>query len=562
VTDRPDVEDVELTTDTDTDADGDAAQRLSTAPVEDTGATTATFGVVGWLRWGWRTLTSMRTALILLFLLALASVPGSIFPQRGTAPVDVRQWIAENPTLGRFLDRLGMFDVFASPWFAAIYLLLFVSLAGCVIPRAGQHWRIVRSRPPAAPRNLAKLPEHRRVESTASPQEVLDDAAGWLRSRRWRVDTQPHTDAEPGWVAAEKGYARETGNLVFHLALLGILLAVALGSLGGFRGTVIVREGSSFANTRAQFDAFTPGRLFTDSSLPPFAFTLDAFDAQFQRGGEQAGAARDFSADLTVIPEPGSEPEQVRVAVNEPLVVGGVKAFLVGHGYAPTITVRDAEGEIVFRDSVVFLPQDGSFTSTGVVKVPDTVPQLALQGYFLPTAAVDDVRGPYSTFPEDDDPAVFLAAWTGDLGLDSGTPQSVYRLDTEGMTRIGIEALRPGESWELPEGNGTVTFDGYVEWASFSVARDPGKELALLASVIAMVGLAASLLIRRRRVWVRATAGSGGVTVVEVAGLTRSEHASVSDEVDELAGALPATGASGPTSGAANASSTSTPPGE
>jgi cytochrome c biogenesis protein len=534
--------------DVEPDADG-AAERLSTAPVEEPAV--ASFGVVGWLRWGWRTLTSMRTALILLFLLALASVPGSIFPQRGTAPVDVNQWIAENPALGRFLDRLGMFDVFASPWFAAIYLLLFVSLAGCVLPRAVQHWRIVRSRPPAAPRNLARLPEHRRLESEESPQRVLDDAAEWLRARRWRVDTRAHTDDEPGWVAAEKGYARETGNLVFHIALLGILVAVALGSLAGFRGTVIVREGSSFANTRAQYDAFTPGRAFSDSSLPPFAFTLDAFDAQFQRGGEQAGAAREFSADLTVMREPGAEPEQVRVQVNEPLDVGGVKAFLVGHGYAPTITVRDADGEIVFRDSVVFLPQDGAFTSTGVVKVPDTVPQLALQGYFLPTAAVDDVRGPHSTFPEDDDPAVFLAAWTGDLGLDSGRPQSVYRLDTEGMTRIGIDALRPGESWELPDGSGTVTFDGYVEWASFSVARDPGKELALLASVVAMAGLAASLLVRRRRMWVRVSPGPEGVTVVEVAGLTRSEHASVSDEVGALAEALPAT---------TSQSATTTPP--
>ncbi len=561
MTDRPDVDlaaedPADVPTGTDAvapPADGEdaAARRLSTAPVEAPADAPVSLGLLGWLRWGWRTLTSMRTALILLFLLALASVPGSIFPQRGTAPVDVTQWIQENPALGRFLDRLGMFDVFASPWFAAIYLLLFVSLAGCVLPRAAQHWRIVRSRPPAAPLNLSRLPEHRRLESDAEPQRVLDDAAQWLRAHRWRVDTEAATDPDGGWVAAEKGYARETGNLVFHVALLGILLAVALGSLAGFRGVVLVREGSSFADTRAQYDSFTPGRAFDDADLPPFAFTLDSFDAQFQRGGQQDGAAREFSADLTVTPEPGAEPEKVRVEVNEPLVVGGVKAFLVGHGYAPTVTVRDADGEIVFRDSVVFLPQDGAFTSTGVVKVPDTVPQLALQGFFLPTAAVDDVRGPHSTFPEDDDPAVFLAAWTGDLGLDSGRPQSVYRLDTEGMTRIGIDALRPGESWELPDGSATVTFDGYVEWASFSVARDPGKELALLASVVAMIGLAASLLISRRRVWVRVNPGPGGVTVVEVAGLTRSEHASVADEVEALTEALPVT---------TSTSTTTTPP--
>jgi cytochrome c biogenesis protein len=190
-----------------------------------------------------------------------------------------------------------------------------------------------------------------------------------------------------------------------------------------------------------------------------------------------------------------------------------------------------------------------------VVTAPDTTPQLGLQGFFLPTAAVDDVRGPHSTFPAADDPAVFLSAWVGDLGLDSGRAQSVYKLETAAMTRLGIEALRPGESWTLPDGHGTVTFDGYVEWASFSVAHDPGKELALLAAVVAIAGLALSLLVRRRRVWVRVSTDGTGATVVEVAGLTRSEHATVADEVDELAAAL------GTVSTVSTAPSTATPPG-
>jgi cytochrome c biogenesis protein len=520
----------------------DPEQRMSTAPrdVDDVTAPVG-LGVLGWLRWAWRTLTSMRTALILLFLLAVASVPGSILPQRGSDPLRVTQYIADSPTLGRFYDRLGLFDVFASPWFAAIYLLLFVSLAGCVIPRTVAHWRILRSRPPAAPRHLSRLPEHRTLESTSDPAQVLDDAASWLRRRRWRVDVEAlDPERGTGWVAAEKGYARETGNLVFHLALLGLLVAIGFGSLAGFRGTVIVREGSSFADTRAQFDSFTPGKAFDDASLPPFAFTLDTFTADYQRGGQQNGAARVFSADVTVTDAPGEASRAQRIEVNEPLVVNGVKVFLVGHGYAPTITVRDAKGDIVFRDSVVFLPQDGSFTSTGVAKVPDTVPQLGLQGFFLPTAAVDATLGPHSTFPAADDPAVFLSAWSGDLGLDSGRPQSVYKLDTTHMTRLGIKAMRPGESWDLPGKQGTVTFDGYVQWASFSVAHDPGKEVALTAAIVAIVGLALSLLVRRRRVWVRVSSGAQGVTVVEVAGLTRSEHASVADEVDELVSALPA----------------------
>ena len=96
-------------------------------------------GALGWLRWFWRQLTSMRTALVLLFLLALASVPGSLLPQRGPEPGKVEQYFSQHPDLAPVLDKLSLFDVFAAPWFAAVYLLLFISLAGCVLPRSWQH---------------------------------------------------------------------------------------------------------------------------------------------------------------------------------------------------------------------------------------------------------------------------------------------------------------------------------------------------------------------------------------------------------------------------------------
>lgn len=131
-------------------------QEVRADPVRPAG-----LGPVGWLRWAWRLLTSMRTALILLFLFALASVPGSIYPQRSISPEKVAQYFKDSPGAAKWLDRLGLFDVFTSPWFAATYLLLFLSLAGCVIPRAAAHLREVRRTPPAAPRNLSGFPSTR-----------------------------------------------------------------------------------------------------------------------------------------------------------------------------------------------------------------------------------------------------------------------------------------------------------------------------------------------------------------------------------------------------------------
>jgi cytochrome c biogenesis protein len=98
-------------------------------------------GLRGWLRWIWRQLTSMRTALLLLMLLAVAAVPGSVLPQRAQSPERVAQYLLENPATGRWLDRFGFFSVYSAPWFAAIYLLMFLSLVGCIIPRIGVHAR-------------------------------------------------------------------------------------------------------------------------------------------------------------------------------------------------------------------------------------------------------------------------------------------------------------------------------------------------------------------------------------------------------------------------------------
>ena len=487
---------------------------------------------VGFARWCWRQLTSMRVALILLFLLAIAAIPGSVLPQRGLDPIRVNEWIEGNPTWGPVLDRLGFFDVYAAPWFAAVYLLLFVSVSGCVLPRTRLHWRALRSAPPDAPRRLDRMPEHRTWTTDVAPQDVLDRASEDLAGRRWRVARGD------GWVSAEKGYWRETGNLLFHAALIALLIAVGYGALFGWRGNVIVREGSGFSDTLTQYDAWGGGRLADPAALPPFAFILDDFRVEFERGEAQRGAPRLFEAELTLWPTPGSAPQDAMVRVNEPLSIDGAKVFLVGHGYAPEFRLTDALGRVVHDEGVVFLPQDGNLTSTGVLKAPDATPSIGIEGLFLPTAAVDEIRGPHSTFPEADDPAVFLSAWAGDLGLDSGVPQSIYRLDTEGMTQLGIEALRVGDTWALPGGNGTVEFTGLSRWASFQIAHDPGKEPALIAAIIALAGLMMSLFIQRRRVWVRVSEASGGSTVVTVAGLARSDEADLRPDVDAVAEAL------------------------
>lgn len=488
-------------------------------------------------RWVWRQLTSMRTALILLLLLAVAAVPGSLLPQRGVNPGTVRAFELRNPDLSRWLDRFSLFDVYAAPWFASVYLMLMVSLVGCLLPRIRHHWRASRAAPPAPPRHLVRMPVAQVWTTGVPAEDLLRVAESALRRRRYRVVRFP------GALAAENGRLRETGNLLFHFSLIVLLLALALGSLYGYRGRVLVSEGEGFANTRTRYDEFFPGSRFRLADLPPFVLTLRAFTARFEENGSQRGAPRDFRADIEVVDGSGAQPQQRSIEVNRPLKVGGSKVFLTGQGYAPSFVVRDATGALVFDGPVKFLPRDGNYTSTGAIKVPDARPvQLGFTGFFLPTAVIDQRRGPVSAFPDAKNPTVFLTAYTGDLGLDTGVPQSVYTLDTRRMRQAQeggrplARALAVGDTMVVP-GAGSITFTGLRRFAVLQVAADPGAPLALVGSVLALAGLLASLFVRRQRLWVRTTALDEG-TRVEVAGLTRSEV--TPGLVDSVAGVVSA----------------------
>ncbi|WP_433474830.1 cytochrome c biogenesis protein ResB [Spirillospora sp. CA-142024] len=493
-------------------------------------------GPLGWLRWGWRQLTTMRTALILLFLVALGAVPGSILPQRGQAPEKVAAYLDEHKTLGPWLDKLSMFDVFAAPWFAAIYILLFVSLAGCVVPRAVKHYRSMRARPPAAPRNLGRLPQSATYETDAAPDDVLAEARNVLRGRRFRVDVAD------GAASAEKGYLGESGNLLFHLALLALLFALGLGNLFGYRGDVLLTEDKTFANSLSQYDQFTPGRAFKGGELAPFTITLDDFKAAYETKGDKRGQATAFDGHIRYRAAPGGKEKRYDLRINHPLKVGGAKVYLLGHGYAPVFTVRDAKGDIAFQDSVPFLEMEPrNMTSEGVIKVPDAEPdQLAFYAILWPTAvAGEDGKQIVSAFPAPIRPVVTISSFKGDIGLDSGAPQSVYKLEGIGKTlqpiKGGQKLLEPGETFRLPGGAGSVRFDGLKEYMTMSVNHDPGRIPALIAAVLAVLGVATSFMVRRRRVWVRASAAEGGRTVVEVGGLTLGNPTS---EFDDIVAAL------------------------
>ncbi|WP_267244966.1 cytochrome c biogenesis protein ResB [Streptomyces sp. PR69] len=533
---------------------GEAGERLSTAPKDDVGDTPGAagpaggpvLGVIGWLRWFWRQLTSMRVALILLFLLSLGAIPGSLIPQNSVNDLKVQDFKAEHETLAPIYDKLQLFDVYSSVWFSAIYILLFVSLIGCIVPRSWQFVGQLRSRPPGAPGRLTRLPAYTTWRTEAAPEQVREAAGRLLAKRRFRA----HTVGDA--VAAEKGYLREAGNLVFHIALIVMLVAFAVGQLLKSEGGKLMVEGTGFSNTLTQYDDFKSGSLFSTDELAPFSISLDEFTGTYEKTGPQRGTPRTFRADVTYSQGDGKD-HKAAIEVNKPLVIDGTKVYLLSHGYAPVVTVKDGRGKVVFNGAVPLLPIDDKVSSTGAIKVMDGYrdkdgkrDQLGFAAFFVPTYGGKGSGQMFSQFPGLEFPVLNVGAYHGSLGVDSGLPQNVYQLDTRKMTpfkdadgNVLKKSLLPGETLELPDGAGSITFEKEVkEWASFQISQQPGNGWALGGAIAAIAGLAASLFIQRRRVWVRARTGEDGVTVVEMAALGRSESAKLPEELADLAATL------------------------
>jgi cytochrome c biogenesis protein len=464
----------------------------------------------------------MRTALILLFLLAIASVPGSVLPQEGIDPSAVTQYYASHPALAPILNRLSLFSVFAAPWFAAIYLLLFLSLAGCVLPRTFRLVGSARQKPPRAPRHLTRLPMAVSYATALPAPDALAAGERLLAAKRFRLRTGD------GWVSAEKGYLREVGNLLFHIALLLLLASVGLGGIFGYKANRLLVAGQSFADTPTALDVYRPGRLVNASELAPFTVGLNRFSATYVTSGPNQDEPKTFNAALSYSASPGAPTHSYNLVVNHPLVVDGVSVYLIGHGYAPEFRVTNGAGTVVFNGPVPFIPvEQAGLTSEGVVKVPDAGPtQLGFAGVFLPSAVDQDGRLA-SVFPAALNPRVSLVSYAGNLGLNTGQPQSVYQLDLAGLHRLSV-APRPlavGQSITLPHGYGKLTFTGYRQWISLAITYDPGQLPALISAILALAGLILSFMVRRRRVFLRAAPGPDGSTIVDVGGLARSDAA-------------------------------------
>ncbi|GAA3553508.1 cytochrome c biogenesis protein ResB [Amycolatopsis ultiminotia] len=498
------------------------------------------------LRNTWRGLTSMRTALVLLFLLALAALPGALLPQRRLNAGKVDEYISAHGWWGTLLDKLEFYDVYSSVWFSAVYLLLMISLVGCLTPRSFDYVRQMRAKPVLTPRNLSRMPHHRIARTSRTAETIRADVrkqlSGWRRVER---------DEEDGGfsISAERGYLRETGNLLFHFGMLGLIIFFALGKLYTYEGQVIVQaDGSQFCNSGIyNYDSFEAGLDVDGTNLDPFCVKVDDFTAHYTPTNEvdyyHSNIQYQSGADL----QSGTW-RPYNLEVNEPLRTVGDRVYLLGNGYSPQFTVTFPNGEKRTQNTQWRYSDASTMLSDGATKfdppgVTDEIQrrtrQLAITGLLAPTSFV---HGGVltSTAPELNNPMVAIDVLRGDLGLDAGRGQSVFEVDqsrvADGrLSRVARQNLAVGQELKLDDGT-RIRFDGVNRWVNLQVSHDPTQGYVLGFAIVMFAGLSASLLVKRRRVWVRVRPGDDGHagTVIEVAGLARTDQAGYGEEFQRI----------------------------
>ena len=518
------------------------------------------------VRAAWRWLTSMRTALILLFLLAFAAIPGALLPQRSLSESKVDEYLANNGTMGEIFDKLQLFDVFSSVWFTAIYVLLFASLVGCIIPRTIEHWKAMRTPPTRAPKNLGRLPMNDDGVVDKPLDEVKTDVSS--RLKRWHLTETPAAEDRAGALSfsAERGFFREFGNLVFHLGLVALLITIAAGKLLYYEGQIILitdtgteiqdeavqgAVNTPFCNTApANFDSLRPGLLFDGTGLNPFCVQVEDFVADYLPNGQAEMFTSNIRwADEDTMREPTEEWNEQTLRVNHPLRVADDRVYLQGHGFAPAMRVTWPNGES--RTSIVqFRPDDPTFfLSSGAMRFdppagmyPDLYErrqnQIAIEGLFAPTAEFTGESGALltSVYPAMNDPAVAVDVYRGDAGLDTGRSQQLFSLDRDLMHSGQLEKidrvnLKEGEDVTLDDGT-KIEFLGAKEFVNLQVSHDPTQVWVLWSSIAMLAGLVVSLAVKRRRLWVRLHPVSDTATRVEFGGLARTDRAGWGDEFD------------------------------
>jgi cytochrome c biogenesis protein len=447
----------------------------------------------------WRFFSSVKLTFFLLIILAIASILGTIIPQRGQGAMEFARNIS--PEMFRFLSSLNLFDMYHSLWFRLIVLCLTLNLIICSINRFPTAWKRFRLLPrPDRDKPFENLPPQQEFSLQGGNTKQNANSIEEFLQRRYRQVNRKE-DADTDFFYAEKGRYSHFGVYLVHLSVLIILIGGLVGSFFGFEGYVNIAEGEQTKTIML--------RKRMSRMVLGFEVRCDKFTVDFYKNG----APKEYRSDISFIVN-GKEVEKRSVLVNHPVQFGGITFYQANYGTVPGNKVRLKLLRRISRPekTIIEIEKGGSRPLPGN------------EGRFR----VIDLKGNFMNMG----PAALIA-----IQPNKGEEIRFWLFKDQ----ENIKERFPGLLDRFPKLNPS-SFEPYTffleefntrYYTGLQVNRDPGVSIVWAGFFVIVAGFFVTFFVSHRRIWVRLRINNGE-TEVSIAGTSNKNPVGLQRELDRL----------------------------
>lgn len=526
---------------------------------------------------------SMPVAILLLVLLAVASVIGTVLKQNQDQADYLHQF---GPVWYWTFRALGLFDMYHTWWFLTILGLLMVSLAACLLRNVPRFLQEMKHR-------KGTLADHARQRIEHKFDLHLDDKTKAITTIKTALPNWNWIESQVGetlWLRGDKGRFHKWGYILVHSSMLVILIGGWMSVQFGFRGNMAVPEGAKESEI-----SFLKGTSVEYLKMP-FEVRCDEFSIDFF----STGAPSEFRSKLTII-EDGKEVLSSDIIVNEPLYYKGVRIYQASFGDGGSnVSLKlfrlDKEGNVDTAQTRVYTKYDDPNSDVSLEirdfrpynienlaapgkpkKFKDMGPSVdfVIRGEGLKPVLIRSFRDPFY-LQDQNQGSMIMISKTGDardfetymLGLDFSEPkewqlfQSFVRKIPDDATatqddnlnafRAALDEVYPdGRPADLPMlGNRVLQsmsvlpnmpwpfvpiledFD-QIYYTGLQLAKDPGMDVVWFGSAFLVLGLCIMFYVAHRKIWIKVVEEDGAVTL-QVTGMSNRNPIMFTQEFADL----------------------------
>lgn len=429
--------------------------------------------------------SSIKLAIILLICLAFTSIIGTLIAQKANPAIYIQHY---GEGLYNFFKFIGFFDVYHSPWFLMLLVLLSINILFCSLRRLPRDLKRTRSA-------LARLDDEMAKKFKLSHSQIfhkpLTECKGALCSQLKKnglgVSAQQEEENGNTFLFSEKN---RTGWLFFyltHLSILIILLGGIISAVTGIKGYLQITEGESTDN----FYEYASKKVY------PLGFTIrcDKFEIEYYPNTLRP---KDYKSNLTILDE-GKEILNKVIEVNKPLGYKGMTFYQSSYGEDTrfgelVIQVKPMNSQSEDSPQEFRVRPGGNFEFIGADGKKRGVKVLQ----FLPDFGMDSKGKAFSKSDQMKNPAVKLM---------------VRKEEEEPFVLWSFQAFPDFQM--IKKGEYIYTLKGYQGkmYTGLQVGKDPGVWIVWLGCIFLMTGVILVLYSSHQRVWAKLSPSTQGCSI-------------------------------------------------